>query len=247
MSIEIDAEVRRRARVHAALSEPARLRLVDRLSLGDATPGELRDLLDMSSNLLAHHLRVLEAEGLLVRHRSQGDRRRSYVGLVPEALKGLMPCEAVETPRVVFVCTANTARSQLAAALWSRSSDVPATSAGTRPADQVAPGAVAVARRRRLPLRRVSPRSLHDVLGVDDLVVTVCDSAHEELLQHPSVGRSSLHWSVPDPVAVGTDAAFDAAYDRLAARVERLAPRLTPISGPPFPHPSADPTARRTP
>jgi protein-tyrosine-phosphatase len=52
-------------------------------------------------------------------------------------------------------------------------------------------------------------------------VITVCDSAHEEL------GTDALHWSIPDPVAAGTDAAFDAAFDELAARVDALASRLT--------------------
>lgn len=226
MTVEIGAGVRRRARVHAALAEPARLCIVDRLAHGDATPGELRDLLGMPSNLLAHHLRVLEAEGVLTRHRSEGDRRRSYVSLVPGALDDLLATECTPAERVVFVCTANTARSQLAAALWRRASRVPATSAGTHPADRVAPGAVAVARRRRLPLRQVRPRGLDDVLAAGDVVVTVCDSAHEELLG----SVSSLHWSVPDPVAVGTDAAFDAAFDDLAARVAQLSPRLTPTA-----------------
>lgn len=228
MSAEMPESVRRRARLHAALSDPARLFLVDRLLLGDATPGELRDLLGMPSNLLAHHLRVLEAEGLLRRHRSEGDRRRSYVSLVPTRLDGLVPQTAVATVRVVFVCTANSARSQLAAALWNRASDVPAASAGTHPAAKMAPGAVAVARRRGLPLRQVRPRALEDVLTDDDLVVTVCDNAHEELRDHPALRQEALHWSVPDPVVPGTDAAFDAAFDNVAARVERLAARLTP-------------------
>lgn len=230
MSVEIDSSVRRRARLHAALSDPARLYLVDRLLLGDATPGELRDLLGMPSNLLAHHLRVLEAEGLLSRHPSEGDRRRTYVSLVPGMLDELLPQEPLPVERVVFVCSANSARSQLAAALWNKASDVPATSAGTHPADSVAPGAVAVARRRRLPLRQVRPQALEDVLTDHDLVVTVCDNAHEELHRGPTRRIGSLHWSVPDPVAHGTDAAFDAAYDHVAARVQRLAPRLVPAT-----------------
>lgn len=231
MSIEAmraDADVERRARLHAALAEPARLRIVDRLRLGDATPGELQRLLDMPSNLLAHHLRVLEQDGVVLRHRSQGDRRRSYVQLVPRTLDGLVHGSAtgIRAPRVVFVCTANTARSQLAAALWSRASTVPATSAGTHPADRVAPGAVAVARRRHLPLRQVRPRALDDVLKAEDYVVTVCDHAHEELsLDHADL--RAVHWSVPDPVRLGTDAAFDDAYDDLAARVATLVPVLT--------------------
>ena len=52
-----------------------------------------------------------------------------------------------------------------------------------------------------------------EVLRPDDLVVAVCDNAHEEL--DPDLPR--LHWSIPDPVRVGTDAAFDAAYDEITA------------------------------
>jgi protein-tyrosine-phosphatase/DNA-binding transcriptional ArsR family regulator len=225
-----DGAVERRAAAHAALADPARLRIVDRLALSDATPGELQQLLGMPSNLVAHHLRVLEARGLLGRHRSEGDRRRSYVRLVPAALDDLLPEARAAVSRVVFVCTANAARSQLAAALWRRASDVPVTSAGTHPADAVATGAVAVARRRRLPMRQVVPRAVGEVLTGDDAVVTVCDNAHEELQGAPLTGRQlALHWSVPDPVAVGTPAAFDAAYDDLAARVAHLAPRVTAV------------------
>src|SRR5688572_8714669 len=86
-----DADVARRAALHGALSDPARLRIVDWLSLGDRSPGELQSALGMPSNLLAHHLAVLERQGLLVRHRSEADRRRYYLRLVPEALDGLQP------------------------------------------------------------------------------------------------------------------------------------------------------------
>jgi protein-tyrosine-phosphatase len=60
-----------------------------------------------------------------------------------------------------------------------------------------------------------------------DLIVTVCDNAHEEL-----GGAADLHWSVPDPVPAGDAEAFDAAFDEIARRVGDLAPRLvsTPAS-----------------
>src|SRR5204862_2194340 len=88
--------------------------------------------------------------------------------------------------RVVFVCTRNSARSQLAASLWNGASAVPATSAGTHPAPEVHPGAVAVARRRHLSLVPQPPRHVDDVLAAQDLVVTVCDNAHEELSALPA-------------------------------------------------------------
>lgn len=225
-----DADVARRAALHGALSDPARLRIVDWLSLGDRSPGELQSALGMPSNLLAHHLAVLERQGLLVRHRSEADRRRSYLRLVPEALDGLQPHRFVAVTRVVFVCTANSARSQLAAALWSHSSDVPAASAGTHPAPRIAPGAVAAARRHGLRLARTKPQQITDILTSEDYVITVCDNAHEELGSLASPSDRRLHWSVADPVRSDTDDAFDAAYDDLASRVAYLAPRLIPSS-----------------
>jgi protein-tyrosine-phosphatase/DNA-binding transcriptional ArsR family regulator len=220
-------DVVHRARVHAALADPSRLRIVDTLSLGDASPSDLQRLLAMPSNLLAHHLRTLESAGLVERRRSEADRRRSYLQLVPAALDGLLPHGLVAVPRVVFVCTANSARSRLAAALWGQASTVPATSAGTHPAEHVAPGAVAVARRHGLPLTQTHPRLLADVLHPDDYVVTVCDNVNEELDRTDHMCGQRQHWSVPDPVRAGTDDAFDRAYDDLARRVTHLAPRLT--------------------
>ncbi len=220
----------RRASMHAALGEPGRLALMDALALGEASPGELGQRLGMASNLAAHHLRVLERAGLVARHRSEGDRRRSYVGLVRGALEGLLPPVAMPLAgqRVVFVCTHNSARSQLAAAMWSGTSTVPATSAGTQPAARVHPGAVAVADRRHLSLVSAPPRHVRSVLAPTDLVVTVCDSAHEELAQHvdPSL-RAALHWSIPDPARHDDPTAFDRVVDELADRIPRLSSAVT--------------------
>ncbi len=227
-------ELEHRVRVHAALADVGRLRIVDALALGDASPGTLQHQLGMPSNLLAHHLKTLEKAGLVTRHRSEADRRRTYLQLDPDNLASLRPDPALRrlpVPRVVFVCTANTARSPLAAALWARASSIPAASAGTHPAEALAPGATAAARRHGLRLTQLEPRGLDDVLQRGDYVITVCDNAHEELDRtgDPSqrgapVGR--LHWSVPDPVRSGTARAFDNAYDDLARRVTHLAPRL---------------------
>jgi protein-tyrosine-phosphatase/DNA-binding transcriptional ArsR family regulator len=211
-----------RAARHAALADPARLAVVDRLSLSDLSPTELQQALGLSSNLLAHHLRVLDDAGLIERHRSEGDARRTYVRLLPDALDGLLPRTRATARRVVFVCSANSARSQLAAALWRLASDVPTASAGTHPAHRIAPGAVAVAERHGIPLLAASPLALDDVIVDDDFVITVCDNAYEELDQRPA-----LHWSVPDPVRAGTDDAFEAAVADLTRRVGDLAPRLT--------------------
>jgi protein-tyrosine-phosphatase len=225
MNIEGDAELARRAAVHAALADPARLAIIDALGYGDASPSELAGLLGMASNLLAHHLRVLEETGIVARRRSEGDRRRTYLRLVPGALDDLAGPAGRAARRVLFVCTANSARSHLAAALWRQASDVPAASAGTRPADAIEPGAIAAAGRQRLPLPLVPPCRVSDVLQDGDLVVTVCDMAHEEL-----GGLAAVHWSVPDPVPAGDPGSFDAALAELGRRVGLLAPRLEPAA-----------------
>lgn len=226
-------DVEARARTLAALADPLRLRIVDSLAAGDASPKELQGLLAISSNLLAHHVGVLEARGIVSRHRSHADRRRTYLHLEARALAGLLPADrlALDVDRVVFVCTANSARSQLAAALWRRASTIPVLSAGTHPADAVAVGAVDVAGRRGLRLLRARPQSLQGLLRAGDFVVTVCDGAHEELgPEDLAVVAGAAHWSVEDPVAVGTDAAFDRAFDDLAGRVTDLAPRLSTVA-----------------
>lgn len=214
--------VDQRAAQHAALGDATRLSIVDLLSLGDLAPVEVQRQLGVPSNLLAHHLSQLERAGVIARGRSEGDARRSYVRLRPNVLERLMARAPVPARRIVFVCTGNSARSQLAAALWSHASDIPVASAGTHPAPAIEPGAIAVAARRGVGLHAHTPRPLADVLGAADYVVTVCDAAHEEL-----GGRDALHWSIPDPVRAGTDAAFDAAFDELAQRVEALAPAIS--------------------
>ncbi|WP_418607524.1 helix-turn-helix domain-containing protein [Georgenia sp. SUBG003] len=134
MVTDRQARLQRRAALHAALADPARLRIVDTLRLGDAAPSELAEAVGVPSNLLAHHLKVLERAGVVSRTRSEGDKRRSYVQLVPGALDGLVAGDVRPVTRVLFVCTANSARSHLAAALWRRASEIPAVSAGTHPA-----------------------------------------------------------------------------------------------------------------
>ncbi|HYN92753.1 MAG TPA: helix-turn-helix domain-containing protein [Pilimelia sp.] len=217
---------RRRAQVHAALGDPARLAIVDTLTVGDASPGEIARDLDLPSNLVAHHVKVLHEAGLVVRHRSEGDRRRVYLRLEPAVLALLTAPPLPGVPRVVFVCTHNSARSQLAAALWTQRATIPAASAGTQPAARVHPRAVAVARRHGLVIDAAGTAHVANVLHDTDLVVAVCDNAHEDLTGGV---RPRLHWSVPAPA--DSDAAFEATFADLAARIDRLAPAVTPSIG----------------
>lgn len=230
---ETVGDVGRRAAVHAALGDPARVRMVDALTVGDRSPGELGGLLKLPTNLLAHHLNVLQRVGVVARTRSENDRRRTYVRLVPDALGGVVAgprtvadrAAELTRGRIVFACTANSARSQLAAASWRQLTGGEATSAGTEPADRVHPGAVAAARRHGLDLGGARTARLDDVLTADDLLVAVCDRAYESLLRAPA--RTIVHWSVADPVPLDTAESFDAAFRDIVGRVRHLAIRRT--------------------
>ena len=150
-----------RANAHAALGDEARLLIVDHLVLSDRTVAELAQLVEMGSNLLAHHLDVLESARLIRRRVSEGDRRRRYVSLRWDGLP-LIPRRGPDPgDSVAFVCTYNSARSQFAAALWSETTGFEAASAGFDPAATVHPKAVRVAsfaRSQTLMMRLGAPR-----------------------------------------------------------------------------------------
>jgi len=208
----------------AALGDPTRLAILQAISLQDLSPDALAAELGISGNLLAHHLKVLQQAGLIHRIHSQHDRRRSYVqsrvGDWPWLADLLGERTELKAPRVVFVCTHNSARSVLAEALWREVSAVPTSSAGTAPAASVHPRARRVARSLGLPMRNRHPAHLDEVLRSGDVVVSVCDAVNEEL---PSMPNRRLHWSIADPSAIDTDRAFREATNHLRLRVERLA------------------------
>jgi protein-tyrosine-phosphatase len=113
----------------------------------------------------------------------------------------------------------------MAAAVWNKRHEVPASSAGTRPAERVRPEAIGAAARVGLDLRAARTRSVYEVTEHPDLIVTVCDVAHEELGELPD-DAVRLHWSIPDPAASRSRSAYDDALQRIASRVETLAPRV---------------------
>jgi protein-tyrosine-phosphatase/DNA-binding HxlR family transcriptional regulator len=224
MSLE---RLRHRAEAHAALADIHRLAIVDELALADRTPSELAAALGIESNLLAHHLATLEAAGLIERIVSQGDRRRRYIRLLPVAQLVIEQDIRILAKRIVFVCTENAARSQLAEGIWNQNRPIKAISAGTRPASRLHPGTIRAAARRGINLKGAHPRPLPP-LGPLDLVITVCDRAHETL--DPGQNVSQLHWSILDPATAGTPRAYDNSIDALEARIAAAARHI--ISSP---------------
>jgi len=224
----------RRAAAFAALGDPTRLAIADRLVASDLTPSEIVDLTGCSSPLVAHHLDVLEAAGVVRRSRSESDGRKRFVILEPRWRSVLAPPTVPD--EVLFVCTHNSARSQMAAAIWRHRTGRPASSAGTHPAARVHPSAVRIARRHGLDLADAEPTRFDPArTGRAAVIITVCDRAHDDL---GAGGSARLHWSVPDPAASGSARDFESAFQQLDERIGVLAPS-TAAGAPPsasFPH-----------
>lgn len=208
--------------VHAALGDPVRLRIADALLTSDRHPGWLQEQLGLRSNLLAHHINTLVTAGVVMRSQSEADRRRTYLSLT-EIGRAALRGASIPARKVLFVCTHNSARSQLAQALWSRHSAVPGGSAGTRPADRIHPKAVKVAAEHGLSLPG-QPRLLTTDDLQDALVVSVCDNADDE------IGGEHLHWSVPDPAASDRILDFRRTYDLIESRIANLAEQIKETS-----------------
>jgi arsenate reductase len=131
--------------------------------------------------------------------------------------------------RVLFICTGNSARSQMAEAVLNRKGRgrFVAESAGSHPAAQVNPYALEALRSAGIHWDGHAPRGLD---GLDrepwDFVITVCDQAREACPVFP--GQPILaHWGMPDPAAIEGDerikrAAFVNALTLISRRIDLL-------------------------
>ena len=135
-------------------------------------------------------------------------------------------------PKVLFLCTGNSARSQMAEGLLRRYSDqFEALSAGLEPKD-LNPFAVQAMHEIGIDITPQQSKSVTGFLGQHiPYVITVCDNAKERCPIFPGTFKF-LHWSLPDPAAVtGTDeeklAAFRKVRDEIAARIRQEFPAAT--------------------
>jgi protein-tyrosine-phosphatase len=206
-----------RAQVFAALGDSLRLDIVDELVLSDRTPGELIQKFEIPSALLAHHLDVLEKAQIVERIESSADRRKRFVRLAERNLPLLVSSKY--PGNIQFICRHNSARSQLAAAIWKKLIGTAASSAGTEPAKTIHPLTVQIAKRHNLELGLAIPRKYRPTSTQSRFEITVCDQSHDDL----SMPLSRSHWSLPDPTKVGTIAAFEQTYQELIKRILPLA------------------------
>lgn len=140
-----------------------------------------------------------------------------------------MSADRAEPLRVLVLCTGNSARSQMAEALFNRlgAGRVVAESAGSQPAPRVNPLAIETLSQHGLEWAGHQPRSMNGLEREPwDFVITVCDKAREACPYFP--GQPVLaHWGMPDPAeVVGEEverrAAFRDAFTVLRRRVELM-------------------------
>ena len=157
---------------------------------------------------------VLQQARIITR-RSEGHDCRTCLRLIPGTLDTLSAPLARQARRVLFV-SPRTRRARIWRRRCGAASTVPAASAGTgRPRDRG--GRHRRRRRHRLPLRGLRPRHIYEVQQDGDLIVAVCDTAHEGLRQRPAI-----HWSVP--TRSGRDAGgLRRCAGQLRHRIERFA------------------------
>jgi protein-tyrosine-phosphatase len=216
-----------------------RWRLLSELARSDRRVGELCELADRRQSLVSYHLRQLRDGGLVSMRRSAADGRDSYyllelarcAELLSSAGASLHPGLA-PTPRapharrsavarVLFLCTGNSARSQIAEALCERLSGgaVSAASAGSRP-KPLHPNAVRVMSERGIDLAGRRSKHLSEFEGQQfDYVISLCDRVREVCPEFPG-GPELIHWSIPDPAREpGSDEETLPAFERTAAEL----------------------------
>ena len=209
-----------RAARYAALGEPIRLAVAERLRVTDLTPQDIVVAFDVRSNLLAHHLNVMEQAGLLRRQRSRGDRRRRYLRLDDAAGSLGVETPCIQAASVRFVCADGAGWSPLAAAIWRSRSAVPVSTAGLLPSEGVHRAVQAAAARRSMgPLVHTSAEA--DPSRSADLTITLCDLTRESIDPDVAAGTQLLHWSLPTlPSHDGPE--MDRGIDLVASRIEVL-------------------------
>ena len=226
----------------ALAGHPLRWRLLSELARSDRRVGELCELAGRRQSLVSYHLRRLRDGGLVWARRSAADGRDSYYALdiarcgelLASAGVALHPGLAPTAPsrarrrrgsvraHVLFLCTGNSARSQMAEALCEHLSAgaVRALSAGSHP-KPLHRNAVRAMRARGLDIAGRRAKHLEEFADRRfDYVISLCDRVREVCPEFPAAAEL-IHWSIPDPAREpGNDDETLAAFERTASELE---------------------------
>jgi protein-tyrosine-phosphatase/DNA-binding transcriptional ArsR family regulator len=244
------------SRVLQLFADPQRWRLLSELADSDRRVGELTELVGKPQNLVSYHLGELRSAGMVSARRSAADGRDTYyrvdldrcAELLVDAGAALHPALRLELappsidvtsrprgrkPKVLFLCTGNSARSQIAEALLEYRSGhtIDARSAGSHP-KPVHPNAVRVMAERGIDIADRTTKHLNRFArNRFDRVITLCDKVKEVCPEFPG-SPPTAHWSMADPAADGDS--DDASYptfvrtaDEIDGRIDLLIARLS--------------------
>jgi protein-tyrosine-phosphatase/DNA-binding transcriptional ArsR family regulator len=223
------------------LGDDLRWNLVKALADSDRKVQELAQMLGEPQNLISYHLKRLDEYQLVHERHSSADGRVIYYSLDLDRVRRLFlasgralhPSLAPGSPgvsgsgslsrlRVLFLCTHNSARSQMAEGIlrWRSQEQVEAFSAGTEPG-QVHPLAVQVMAEMGVDIQSQRSKPLAEFLDqAFDYVITVCDRARENCPVFPGAPHL-IHWSIPDPVALeGSERERYAAFKEIAFQLD---------------------------
>jgi protein-tyrosine-phosphatase/DNA-binding transcriptional ArsR family regulator len=202
---------------------PLRWALLSELARTDRQVRELTALLGQPQSLVSYHLGRLRAGKLVSMRRSSADGRDTYYTIdlarcgellaatgaalhpglrlsLPPAPPAPPPGPPQARPRVLFLCTGNSARSQMAEALLDHMTGgtVEARSAGSHP-KSLHPYAVRAMREYGIDLSSRKAKHVNEFAGQRfDAVITLCDRVREICPEFPGEPRL-IHWSVADP------------------------------------------------
>ncbi|MGB8344760.1 MAG: ArsR family transcriptional regulator [Ktedonobacteraceae bacterium] len=233
--------------VFKLLANDLRWQLLTCLARSDYSGQDLVRLLNQPQNLVSYHLRKLREQLVVTEHRSTADERSIYYSLDLEALRSQylssaellhpalsgrpaeLPFPAGSLPRpslrVLFLCTENSARSQMAEALLRHLSQgrIDACSAGSHPT-HLHPLARQVLEAHHIPTEGLYAKPV-DVFAdqLFDRIITVCDRVREACPTFPN-DPERIHWSFPDPVQV--DGAVEQQYHAFEQTLLQLTMRI---------------------
>lgn len=232
------------------LAHDLRWKILTLLARSDYNGQEFVRLLGQPQNLVSYHLRKLHEQRLVTEHRSTADERSIYYSLDLDTVRSLYqrtgealhPALGVmETPpsptkeqlgqpslRVLFLCTENSARSQMAEALLRHFSRglVETYSAGSHPTF-VHPLARQVLEARGISAEGLRSKSVDEFAGQTfHHIVTVCDRVRESCPTFPG-DPERIHWSLADPATAQGSLeeryqAFEQTFLQLATRLRFL-------------------------
>lgn len=205
------------------MADRQRWQLLSELARSDRRVVELTKLLGKPQNLVSYHLGELRDAGLVTARRSSADRRDTYyrldlvqcrelLGATGAALhpaldpRSTTSAELLPSPGrsrlALFLCTGNSARSQMAEALLEHRSEhaVRARSAGSHP-KPLHPNTVRVMAEHGIDVSGSVTKHVRRFARTRfDRVITLCDKVKEICPEFPGQ-PTTAHWSMPDPAA----------------------------------------------